>query len=88
MQIPSTDKECEDNKHTSHQHRLQWDTNKNGDVGSFTVGTVLVTYILCSDNTWTELQAAFGLSCTVGGDMVLLRSLISLLSRWFLPRYK
>ncbi|KAG8256472.1 hypothetical protein J6590_067751 [Homalodisca vitripennis] len=38
MQVPSTNHKYEDHNHTSHQHRLQWDTNKNVDVGSF-IGT-------------------------------------------------
>ncbi|KAG8264992.1 hypothetical protein J6590_105170, partial [Homalodisca vitripennis] len=38
MQVTSTNHKYEDHNHTSHQHRVKWDTNKNGVVGSF-IGT-------------------------------------------------
>ncbi|KAG8334440.1 hypothetical protein J6590_090496 [Homalodisca vitripennis] len=38
MQVPNTKRKYEDHNHTSHLHRLQWDTIKNFDVGSF-IGT-------------------------------------------------
>ncbi|KAG8281953.1 hypothetical protein J6590_048070 [Homalodisca vitripennis] len=35
MQVQSINHKYEDHNHTSHQHRLQWDTNKNVDVCCF-----------------------------------------------------